>query len=217
MLKLNDALVHVLERSPALQFGIAEKLFNLTQLARFVRPLVEARTKKEISNSALVMALSRITRTSSKRSTAEVQLRIENIAVSGGLTAATLFRTPDTHRAVNSFYTKLKKADAYLTITEGSNEITVIFPSENRELLKELVPAAWRHERRGIASLGVRFHQRYLEVPGFLYQILQRLALQSINIIELASTATEIIVYLDEADVRLAFDTLMRAFVERSH
>ena len=216
MLKLNDALTHVLERSPALQFGLAERLFNLTQLARFVRPLVEARTKKEVSSSALVMALSRLTRAPIKRSSAPGRMRIENLAVRSGLTAVTLFRTPDTHRAVNQFYTRLKRVDAYLTITEGSNEITVIFPSEHRALLKELVPIPWRHAREGIASLGVRFHHRYLEVPGFLYQIMQQLALQSINIIELASTATEIIVYLDDKDVRLAFDTLMRAFVEHS-
>ena len=215
MLRLNDALVHVLERSPALQFGLAERLFNLTQLARFVRPLVEARTKKEISTSALVMALSRLNRSPVKTRHAPGRMRIENLAVSSGLTVVTLFRTPDTHRAVNTFYTRLKKVDAYLTITEGSNEITVIFPSEHRTLLKELVPLPWRHVREDIASLGVRFHHRYLEVPGFLYQIMQQLALQSINIVELASTATEIIVYLDDRDVRLAFDTLMRAFVER--
>jgi len=40
--------------------------------------------------------------------------------------------------------------------------------------------------------------------------------LQGVNVIEIASTSTELIVYINESDVRIAFDTLLRAFVERA-
>jgi aspartokinase len=70
--------------------------------------------------------------------------------------------------------------------------------------------------RDKVAALSVRFNAKYLEVPGLLYKILEQIALQGVNVIEIASTSTELIVYINESDVRIAFDTLLRAFVERA-
>jgi hypothetical protein len=36
-----------------------------------------------------------------------------------------------------------------------------------------------------------------------------------VNIVEIASTSNELIIYLEERDVELAFDTLYRQFVRR--
>jgi hypothetical protein len=45
-----------------------------------------------------------------------------------------------------------------------------------------------------------------------LYRILQALALQGVNLAEVASTTTEFHVYLAEDDVMLALDSLYGAF-----
>ena len=60
MIKISDAVREILDGSTFLQFGLHHKLINLSQLARFLHPLVEARTKKEVQRSAIHMALSRI-------------------------------------------------------------------------------------------------------------------------------------------------------------
>jgi aspartokinase len=44
--------------------------------------------------------------------------------------------------------------------------------------------------------------------------VLQQVAVQGINVVEIASTATELILYLDQKDVRLAFDTLYQRFMD---
>ena len=51
-----------------------------------------------------------------------------------------------------------------------------------------------------------------LAAPGVLYQLLQALALQGVNLAEVASTTTEFHVYLAENDVMLALDSLYGAF-----
>ncbi|HEY7817166.1 MAG TPA: hypothetical protein VIG29_03030, partial [Vicinamibacteria bacterium] len=62
MKKIADAIEEVIEGNPALAFGIHHRLMNLTQLARFLRPSVEAQTRKEVSDAAVLMSLSRLQR-----------------------------------------------------------------------------------------------------------------------------------------------------------
>ncbi len=217
MKTLSTALDEILLSSPELRYGFSNGLFNLSQLARFVKPLVEARTKKEIRESSLVMALSRRARKEGKarRNAGSAHYQVEHLSVLSGLTVMTLYRTEENHRATELIYSKLNRVGSYLTLSEGSSEITLIFDSQHRSLVSSILPHKPKLVRDEVASLSVRFHPRYIEVPGFLHKILEQIALQGINLIELASTATELIVYIRETDIRLAFDTILRGFVEK--
>jgi hypothetical protein len=62
MRKISDALEAIVEGNPALAFGLHHRLLNLTKLARFLRPSVEAQTRKGVSDSAVLMSLSRLQR-----------------------------------------------------------------------------------------------------------------------------------------------------------
>ena len=66
-----------------------------------------------------------------------------------------------------------------------------------------------------LAAVGVTFDERYLEVKGILFQLMEEIALQDINVIEIASTATEFSVFLHEDDVQLAFDAIFNRFSRR--
>ncbi|MCB1808441.1 MAG: hypothetical protein KDJ99_25805, partial [Candidatus Competibacteraceae bacterium] len=63
------------------------------------------------------------------------------------------------------------------------------------------------------ASVGVQFGTHYADVPGMLYTLLQRVALQNVNLIEISSTYTEIVFFIAEEDTRIVFDTLFQSFV----
>ncbi len=73
-----------------------------------------------------------------------------------------------------------------------------------------------RRVYRNLAGLGVKFQEAYLETPGLLYQLLQQLALQNINVVEVASTTTEFNIYLDDRDVQLAFESLYNRFIREA-
>ncbi len=45
--------------------------------------------------------------------------------------------------------------------------------------------------------------------------LLQRVALQNVNLIEISSTYTEIVFYVAEKDTRIVFDTLFHSFLVR--
>ena len=217
MKKTADAIIEVLEGSTDLLLPFHENLLNLTQLARFIRPQVEARLHRKVSESSLIMSLSRITnsKTKIKKATKRKTFSVENISVLSGLLILTLERTSENFQITNHLHAALRKRDAYITLSEGTSEITIIFEERWQEALGRLIPKKPKMKIKHVSALLVRFSSHYLSTPGFLHLVLQQIFLQGINIAEIASTSTELILYLDQKDIRLAFDTIMKVFIER--
>ncbi|MCB0352124.1 MAG: hypothetical protein KDD64_01330 [Bdellovibrionales bacterium] len=217
MMKISDALRTVIMQSPFLRFGLSRGLLNLSQLARFLQPLIEARTKKHVKPSAILMSLSRLARGDEFQGEADPDrgFEIGALNVHSGLVVYTFYKNSDSHKAANQVYRKIQHRGGFITITEGITEITIITEDRFGELFKEDFVEKPKHHNQRIASLSVKFHQSYVNQPGFLYSILQQITLQGINVVEVASTATEFILYLEESDVQLAFDTLYGTFSSR--
>ena len=222
MRKIPETLREIITSNPTLEFGFAHNLFNLTQLARFLQPLVQARASREVSVSALSMALSRLgTGLPKGARPAIARFKFKNLAITGDLVVLTLPKEADTHKSINQLYSKLAKREGHFTVTEGLSQVTIIIEEKDLDLAQVLLDSPSRGGRpqskpAKAASISVSFDPKYLSTPGFLYVILQQLALQGINILELSSTATELILYVKPSDVTLAFDTLYERFMRSS-
>ena len=204
----------VSEAVPALQFGLHHRLLNLSQVARFICPLVEARVHKSVQPSAVLMSLSRLQRRWENQQPAlQRRFRVDRINVQGGLCALTLPKQLATLRELAELFGRVQQEGGYLTLTEGVSEVTVILEQRHMALIPQVLHVIPRRVYRNLAGLGVKFQERYLETPGLLYQLLQQLALQNINVVEVASTTTEFNIYLDDRDVQLAFDSIYNRFV----
>ena len=227
MIKVSDAIREIIEKSAFLRFGFHYQLLNLTQLAKFIQTLVEARIKKDITPGAIVMSLSRLGKEYSNSDKGVDFFKIHNLVVHTDLIIVTVFKTTEFHKEVNSLYSKIQKKGGIITVTEGLTEITLIFESKYEDLAEKIIKSgtgsttgahrksAAKTVNRHVGSLSVKFDDTYLETPGFLYAVLRQIALQGINIIELSSTATEFILYMREKDIQLAFDTLYGTFSTR--
>ncbi|MCB0320203.1 MAG: hypothetical protein KDD60_04700, partial [Bdellovibrionales bacterium] len=166
---------------------------------------------------AIVMSLSRLGKELEHQVKKEVEFfKIQNLVVHTDLVILSVFKTADNHREVNTLYRKVQNRGGLMTVTEGLTEITVIFDAKFEEFAAPLLERGVKRIERKIGSLSVIFDDSYLSVPGFLYAVMRQIALQGINIVELSSTATEFILYLDESDIQLAFDTLYGTFSNRA-
>ncbi len=222
MRKIPETLREIITSNPTLELGFAHNLFNLTQLARFLQPLVQARANREVSVSALSMALSRFGSSLPKGAKpALARFKFKNLAITSDLVVLTLPKEPDTHKLINQLYSKLAKREGHFTVTEGLSQVTIIIDEKDLDVAQAIFdsPTQGRGPKSKparAASISVSFDPKYLSTPGFLYVILQQLALQGINILELSSTATELILYVKPSDVTLAFDTLYERFMRSS-
>lgn len=212
MLKIKDSIKELIENNSFFKFGIYYKLLNLTQVAKFIKPHVQAKTKKKVTNSAILMSLSRI-QSETKRKIKDSDFKIENITVHSDLCTMTLYNTKQIHEKINKIYSKISENDSFITITEGLNEITIIFENKFLNIIKSSISEKPKYIKEKISSICIKFNPKYIKIPGLLYLIFQQIALQNINIIELNSTETEIILYLETKDTKNAFDTIYNKFI----
>ncbi len=217
MRKVSEAVQAIVEANPTLQFGLHHRLLNLSQVARFICPLVAARVRKPVRPSAVLMSLSRLQRRwEAQQPAPQRRFQIDRINVQGGLCALTLPKQVTTLREMAELFGRVQQEGGYLTLTEGVSEVTVILEQRHLALVPEVLSVAPRRVYRNLAGLGVKFQEAYLATPGLLYQLLQQLALQNINVIEVASTTTEFNIYLDDRDVQLAFESLYNRFIREA-
>lgn len=212
MQSLSGILPQIVLSDPILQYGLQHRLFNLTQLAKHIHRHVEVRAKKSVSQSAILMALSRYQKQLRKIAPKAEQFKIEKLTVHTGLSVFSFEKTQDVLRVVNQLHALALTKSGYVTISEGTTEVTVIVDVVFAQMLRKHLGRRIKHENRKISALVIHFPAKYIAVPGLLCIILQQVMLQGINVLEVASTYTEFVLYIDESRTQLAFDTLYRLF-----
>lgn len=212
MFKISKAIEEIVEKNPVLTFVFHHKLINLTKTAEFIKPLIEARTKKEIKSSAILMCLSRYQKRYEKIKVSRENYKIENINVRSDLSTITFTLEDKVLNQINDLYNKLHMEGAYIVISRGTREITLILNSEFLEMVENHVGAVPKYKKSGIAAIGINFEEKYAEIPGLLYAVMQQIRLQNINIVEVISTYTELIIYVEKDQAKLSFDTIFQSF-----
>ena len=206
MKKISDSLQEIITDNPFLNFGFRHQLFNLSQLSKFLVPLIAVRSKKEVSSTAVLMSLSRLTRITPKFKA--IDFKVNNLAVHYNLFSATFIKSDRNQIFINKLYNLAQAQNAYLTLSYGRGEITVITEEIFLNLIKKEKGLEAKSLKNNLVSMGVQFSPAYVNTPGFLYYLIQQVSLQNINICEIASTFTELIFYVNQADAKIVFETL---------
>jgi len=208
MSKVSEILKNMIRNDQQLEFFLANQLLNLSRFARFIQPLVSVQMQEEVNLSAIVMALSRLQRKSYLKRE-RPRFRLKEIRVHTGLCTMSFNKSDEIHMEMQQLYRAAKEANAYFMISESGSEITFISKYEFIETQSISRP---KYQHLQLAAISIQFDPKYLETPGIITTILQKLTLQNINFIEIASTCTEITIFVDDTDVKLAFDTLHDSF-----
>ena len=216
MLKINTALNSIIRENPFLEFGFHHGLFNQAQLSRYLNPMINSRCQKQVSESAIMMALSRLKTHTHQSPLKSEQYIIDKLTVFSGLATASYSRTSESHKKLNLLNGYITSRNGFCNVCEGMSEITIIIDSTYHQKLIKSVSQKPLYTHQQVCSICVKFSEKYATIPGMLYMILQRVALQNINLIEISSTYSEINLYFDEQDTRLVFDTLFTCFVTKS-
>ncbi len=212
MLKISDAVREIVDHEPVIRTALAQRLLNLSRVARYLRPAVEARTQKTVRPTAIAMALSRLQGELPDPDDGPEPGLADRVTVQRGLAILSFPNTRRCHEGLLRLQEHIRPRGGYLTITEGIREVTVIVEERMRETAAEIVAENPTARARGIASLSVSLAPEDLPTPGVLYRLLQPLALQGINLAEVTSTTREFHLYLGEADVMAALDALYAHF-----
>jgi aspartokinase len=213
MHKVADAVRHTIEKDGFLHFGLANGVLNLTRTAKFIRPFIEARTKKEVGVSAITMALSRLKLPKRKMNAHLKNVKVNSVNVKKGLAEITYEKTSMTIQALKTAEESVRKTNGYIALTFSDSEITVISETRYLDAIKQIAEERPKSEIHDLVAVGVQFDEKYIKHAGMIYALIQQIAFQNINIVELSSTYTELVFYVHTEDMKLAFDTLYEQFM----
>lgn len=210
MITVTSALEELLEKTSSIPFGIPVDLLNVSALARILRPQVEEMLQKPVKHGTLVVCLTRVLERSKAGNNTPPRIELENFSVQSGLMAITYSKTPETLKALERIYQDAEFSQAsFFAFTHGIGEVTIV--AQKRLTAKIHAAFEGTHPKltiERVGSLSVQFSDKYIKVPNVIFAILQPLASKQLNIVEVASTLTELTVILDENDLDLALQLL---------
>jgi hypothetical protein len=215
MIKISTAINDIFADQPIMEGGFNNKLFNLTALAKFIKPLVEARTKKSVNVNALLMSLSRLQRKKFKKVDLYKKPLVVNVTIHSGLYSISYFANWQLFEEINKAYIEIKKANGYVSIIQGIKETALIIDKKFIGILDKYITEPHKNLQKDIASLNIELDEGAYNIPAQLYFLSQAIALQGINIREISSAFSEVIFYLDEKDIKLGFDTIYSLFCHK--
>ncbi len=213
MSSLHDALKEQVSENSFLQFGLGNGLFNLSQLARFLRSGLQARADRTISDSALIMALSRLGRDLQGKRRELERIELRNIQVSSNLAILTYEMSRSFRPLIAEIARELQNRGKFISFSQGLQEITLFIERDEVREVEQRLSVRPLTAHYTVAVIGARLDAAAIQTPGFFFTVFQQLYIQKINVLEISSTSSELLVYVNERDLRLAFDTLYNRFV----
>jgi len=203
----------LLENKPFLLEALGRGILSLGNLAEVFKPEIEKNLKKEVKNSAIVMALRRY----GEDIKDHMDIK-EHASVSGEIIMKTnicdfnVRKSPSLLAKIKDLYAlvSIERGD-FLNITVGNNEISVsVSERYYKQIESFLNTEVVYNKQKGLVSLTVIFSGDFLNTPGIIFQVIRRLVWENINLLEIVSTMTELTIVIDKNHSFKAYEVLQR-------
>ncbi|HUK14279.1 MAG TPA: hypothetical protein VLW17_13355 [Thermoanaerobaculaceae bacterium] len=214
MIATASVVESLVRESPLLEEGLATGVLNLSALARRLRPEVERALRREVSDAAVMMALKRLAPRVEARDRAVVKLlrQMRDLTVRSNLVEFTFRSSPTLlERQRDLLQAIAKEQDAFLTLTQGMFEVTLIASAR----LQDRIESVFRSERLvsrlgDLSAIVIPLPPKSVQTPGVHYTLLKQLAFHDLNVVEVVSTYSELTIVLAKEEVDRAFSVLKR-------
>lgn len=192
----------IVEREPEAAFALSNGFMNMSQYAGRIRSEVEARTKKSVTQTSLVVALSRVRKELRKVRPLMPKVVVDNITTKLPLSELVYESTNDILERLETLHRSLSiSREDFFTATVGTTELTIICSSGLAGKIEKHFGKSPKLCINDLAAVGVSFRpEYYLEVPNVIFSLVAALARTRINIAEIVSTYTELIFIVAEKD-----------------
>lgn len=214
MINISKAVGDIFAQDDIAQAAAQKGWLNLSSYARDIRPAVEAALLKPASEGSIVTALSRlVTGAPAIPATAEADHILQSLSVHANLEGMTFERSEDTSARIGQIFRDLSVGNkAFLTVTQGMNEITVVAEARIAQVFRDQLRSAHKiYDKQDLVGITVKFGLSSLERPNTIYLLARRLAFKAVNLVEVVSTATELTFIIDKSELPTALAQLQKA------
>lgn len=205
MITVPQKVEEYITKSPFIKMMISEGIINLSQFARSIKPQLEVELKKTISDASIIMSLKRISEQLRFAKKIDYRNHLGDITLKSGLIELTFKNSKTLNRHLESLLNKTSDEE-YVTFVKGAWQTTLILSKTLEQTVKSIFSTELQEsEFTQLSSITINLINQHIEEPGVVAYILNVLAWQGVNIIEVVSTFSELTVIIEDKDVQNAF------------
>jgi len=217
MVTVSHLVERKIEERPLLEEAISNGIVSYAALARRLKPEIEEELGREVKHSAIMMALRRFAeRVQERARLVSPILYSTEISMRTGICDIAVVRSPSLIDKIGSLYdmVEFERGDV-LNIILGSYELSIITNARYAERVQEiLAEEVIINVEDGLVSISLSYPKEFFYMPGIIFAVTRKLAWESINLMEVVSTMTELTFILGEKDGVRGYNAL-REFVTR--
>lgn len=207
-----QAVEEIIRRSPFLEEAISESVANNAKIARRIKPDVESYLMEKVSETAIAMALHRLT-PAARRTPFGMRFlkKVRDITVRSDLVEYVLPSGGDHGKLWDELSRIGKNRDAFINFSRGlQGSLLIVGGDVEAEIPRDLLRGRGIQRTGDLSAITMRLPKESLNVPGMYYPILKALALEGISFVEVMSIDTEFSILFKNADVDRAFSVIKR-------
>lgn len=214
MIPISKTVQQIVERSPVLREALVHDLINLSGLARYIQPEIEAKFLKPASIGSLVMALQRLrTKLRAIPSIQYLQQPIRaDLSLRSDLGLFWFEYSSGVLKAYQLIAQQLNgKPEVFMSLSCGINEVACVINTKYADTVKQATSGLnMIGYTPNLSAITLRFLFDTIHAPGVYYRILQALAWENVNLIEIMSAANELTLIFDDDTIDSAFAVIKR-------
>ncbi|PIT84056.1 hypothetical protein COU37_05360 [Candidatus Micrarchaeota archaeon CG10_big_fil_rev_8_21_14_0_10_45_29] len=206
---------------PNLELFMQKDLVSFHRLARYIKPAIEAESGGEVQASSIVMALSRMREKMGVKEeegqknpgykSLQISLRSDAMQIDIRKGANTQKRLIELQKIASS------SPEDVLSITQSQHEASIVLSQKHEtKAIAALKGEKILNIEKNLSLLFLRFGEDILYQPGFFDRVIRELSWEGINIFQVISTLTELIVVLKEEQASKAYEVLRRKLKKRA-
>ena len=212
--RLSKIIDKLINQSPFIQEAIAEGLINISSLARKLNPEIQKALGKEVSDSAIIMAIKRMPPGANQK----IELKIKNfmrdlgdLIVRSNLVKFTFKNYVGISQDQAKFLSQIKDiSDNFYTVSRGVSETTIITNAQFKDKIEKMFQQdSMISELENLSAITMKLPPINTEISGVYYYLLKKIAWEGINLAEVISTTNEFTVVVDTKIVSHTFTVLM--------
>ena len=208
MVTIAQALEDTIKNSSFLEEGLSSGIFNLSAVARFIKPEVEKRTYKKVTEASLIMALRRFKPKPKKtrKNISEIK-QLRGLILRSHLVEYALHNSPYILPLQKYLLRKVEKEkELFVNLSQGVAETAIIGSESLQKDIESIIPKEIIIDKiEHLSAITLRLRREHVYIPGVHYLITRALAWQEINVIETISSYSEITIFVEEKDSERAF------------
>jgi len=201
MIKIQPIVRDIVLKDFEAYFALSNGYMNMSSYAHKIKPKVELLTKKNITITSLVVALSR-TRNEIKKQKPLIQdVQIKNITTKLPLTEIVYDNSTSFIKNISKLADNLGLSrEDFFVMTTSVNETNIIFSSNLFNKVLKNLKAEPKIINHNLAAVCVSLNTDSFNTPNVFFSLLSVTARARINLEELVSTSTELIFIIKEKD-----------------